>query len=593
MRLLTTLLVFMLTPVLFAAEESIAFPKSSHVVDVTKAPYNAKGDGKTDDTAAIQKALDDTMGLHKIVYFPNGTYLVSDTLRFTNKNSAGKNAYGFNWLQGQSTDKTILKLKDKTFTDTTKAKPIIWGGGFGSADWFHNYVQNVTFDTGSGNPGGIGIQFYSNNTGAIRDVLIKSGDGAGFIGLDLGFKDMNGPLLAKNIEVRGFETGVRTAASVNSQTLEHIKVSGSTKVGLVNFGQHLSVRKFQYDGPATAIKTEGFLALLDSEFTGTGKAKDLPAIDLGKAPFLAKNVTATGYAKSLSTGEQKLKEYISGKPANPFDVPVTTLGLPVEEPPEFGWDDPKTWAVAEAYGADPTGSKDSSAAIQKAIDSGKKTVFLPGFYQISKPIIVRGKVERIIGSGGWIDYLGKTTPNFIIGDGDAKQVVIEHFANINGGIEVNTERSVLLRSMDPKAIKFKKASKVFIEDVVTNDVKLIPKMKLWARQFNIENEGTHLTNDGGNLWVLGYKTERGGTLLHTKNKGRSELYGTMSYTTTAGKLAPMFITEDAEAFAFFGEVCYTGDPFAVWCKDKQGSSEKTLKAGAGGLAPYISRPPAK
>ena len=34
------------------------------------------GDGKTDDTAAIQKAIDG----HRVLYFPSGHYLVSDTL---------------------------------------------------------------------------------------------------------------------------------------------------------------------------------------------------------------------------------------------------------------------------------------------------------------------------------------------------------------------------------------------------------------------------------------------------------------------------------------------------------------------------------
>jgi len=35
-----------------------------------------KGDGETDDTAAIQKAIE----AHRALYFPSGHYLVKDTL---------------------------------------------------------------------------------------------------------------------------------------------------------------------------------------------------------------------------------------------------------------------------------------------------------------------------------------------------------------------------------------------------------------------------------------------------------------------------------------------------------------------------------
>jgi len=42
-------------------------------LDVTKAPYLAVGDGKTLNTEALQKALDEADG--RVIYFPNGTYL--------------------------------------------------------------------------------------------------------------------------------------------------------------------------------------------------------------------------------------------------------------------------------------------------------------------------------------------------------------------------------------------------------------------------------------------------------------------------------------------------------------------------------------
>ena len=76
----------------------ISFPACDAVVVVTQPPYNAKGDGKSDDTDAIQRAVFDAMGLHKIIYLPAGTYLVSKTINWSKKNSAGDDAWGKNIL---------------------------------------------------------------------------------------------------------------------------------------------------------------------------------------------------------------------------------------------------------------------------------------------------------------------------------------------------------------------------------------------------------------------------------------------------------------------------------------------------------------
>lgn len=579
--------------------EERSYPACAAVVDVTRAPYLARGDGATDCTEALQKALKDAMGQHRIIYLPAGVYLVSRTLEWSKKNSDGQEAWGFNTIQGQHPRRAVIRLKDGTFTDPKSPRAIMWCGGFGSADWFHNYVQGVTFDVGRGNPGAIGLQFYSNNTGAVRDVAIVSGDGQGVAGLDLGHRDMNGPLLVRNVEVRGFDVGIRTGASVNSQTFERIGLIDQREAGFANLGQSLSIRGLSSENAVTAIRAEGFTAVLDSELTGVGAAnRGVPAIRVGRAPFYARDVVTRGYSAPLETDDgagpprgPALSEFFRGEPASPFGSPVKSLRLPVRETPDVPRDAPATWAVVDAFGADPSGQADSSAAIQRAIDSGASTVFLPGAYNLASPVIVRGKVRRLLGVGNWIDYNKHIKPDLIVADGDTPTVVIEHFAPINGGIALRTGRTAVLRSLESRTITIEGNGDLFLEDVATDDLRLGPGRRAWARQLNVENEGTHITNAGGTLWILGYKTERGGTLLKTANGGASEVFGNFSYTTTAGGLAPMFVTEDASVFAFFNEVCYNSDPFRTLVRETRNRVTRVVRRGEGQqIAPYVARP---
>ncbi len=53
----------------------VHLPKKWTIVDVTKPPYNIVGDGKTDNTKALQRAFDDSVRECKVMYFPKGEYL--------------------------------------------------------------------------------------------------------------------------------------------------------------------------------------------------------------------------------------------------------------------------------------------------------------------------------------------------------------------------------------------------------------------------------------------------------------------------------------------------------------------------------------
>ena len=604
------------TAILFALlcrhVSAAVLPPASGFVNVREG-YGAKGDSVTDDTGALQRALNENVGRHRLLYFPRGTYLVSATLKWP-KTFGGRDNWGKTWLCGESRETTIIRLKDATFTDAKKPESIMWCGGFGSADWFHNYVEHLTFDVGAGNPGATALQFYSNNSGAVRDCRFIAGAGSGHTGLDLAHRDMNGPLLVRNCEVIGFRRGIATARAVNGQTFENITLRGQTEVGFANEGQSISIRGFTSDNAVPALSTYGTLCLLDAMFTGRGDAAKKPAIvNFNGGRIFLRDITTTGYGRALGDvshtpdsaaawriqGADKagsegpdIAEYASHPATSPFPSPPTSLRLPVKETPEVPRDDPKTWANVDDFGADPTGKADSAAAIQKAMDSGATTIFFSGSYNMRTAVTIRGKVRRVMGLGGEINYGKGLRPDFRLGDGDAPVVSLEHFANIHGGLEVDTRRTLVLRSVsdcDLTSTARAEGAEWFFEDVVTHHLAL-KKQKLWARQLNIENQGPHLTNDGSDVWILGYKTERGGTLLDTRGGGRSEVLGGFSYTTTAGKLAPMFVNTDSSVWAFFAEVCFSGDPFAVRIAETRGGATKTLSKDEGHTTPYSGRP---
>ena len=76
-------------------------PARTSLINITNAPYNAKGDGVTDNTAAIQAAINAATA-NQVVYVPTGKYLCTGTLNLKKSNMSirgdGPNATIINYM---------------------------------------------------------------------------------------------------------------------------------------------------------------------------------------------------------------------------------------------------------------------------------------------------------------------------------------------------------------------------------------------------------------------------------------------------------------------------------------------------------------
>jgi len=69
--------------------------------------------------------------------------------------------------------------------------------------------------------------------------------------------------------------------------------------------------------------------------------------------------------------------------------------------------------------------------------------------------------------------------------------------------------------------------------------------EVWARQLNPERGEPMALNDGGPLWVLGYKTEDCGVSFQTVNGGSSEVMGGNLFSGRPHSTA--FVIDESEA----------------------------------------------
>ena len=587
--------------------DTVVYPVDANFINVRD--YGAKGNGSDDDTAAIIRAVRDNLSEHRTIFFPAGTYLVSDTIDWKKENGV----FGaFLTWQGEGTKKTTIKLKNNAsgFGDFQKPKAIVRSGSLGvKEDGFgnrahNNYIFDLTFDVGKNNPGAIGVDFNASNTGAMENVAIVSRDKKGAIGLNL-TREV-GPCLIKNLTIRGFDIGIKGGSALYNVVLENIHLENQNKIGIDNEDLVLSIRNLTSVNKVPAISNggnwSGPIVLLDSQMRG-GSSKNAAIINNSK--IFLRNIQTEGYKAAIKQSDRfidnsQLTEFVEPRAIALFDSSQTSLNLPIKDTPTFVDDNLDNWANVRDFGALPGDDIDDSVAIQQAINSGKKTIYFPyGRYQVDKAIAVRGEVHRLVGFNSWI-----SSPDVVFRfENQTHPVILErfNFDGDGGKLENRAFQPVVVKhSIAPTLLTTSETGIWFIENVVAKPISIGKNQQLYARQLNIESPPPTpmIKNDGGLVWLLGYKTEFGNTVAATFNGGKTEILGGLFYPAQGVKdpQIPVLLNQDSSVSATYREIAF-GSTYTIQIKEtKQGESATLMREALGqgkmvGVALYVSHEP--
>ena len=577
------------------------------VIDVTQPPYCADATGRTDCTEILRRVLDDVLAREidgvlatekrltaerldleeyyigfenrrwkngynvifpefvpdaRIIYFPAGTYLVSNTVTYTLKNL--QNRYcsepfyeltrGIR-MMGEDRDTTVIRLADHSIGfEAGKEKAVVsyTTAPFACEKECSNVSQlnvfsDITVDCGDGNEGAVALRFVSNNSGCVENVRLCAQNAR--IGLQLPVSTEG---VFRNLEISGFDYGVFTSPSTSICVFDGIR--------------------FEHIKNACVYSTKATANIFRSiQPNGT------PMLQLGDAigkQFVfggAPTVNGETYQNLIYTFDQS------------EDLPLPCY--------EFTKD---KVAFVDDFGAIGDGKTDSTGAIQHALSSGKSYVlFGAGHYLINGKIHVPATVKLIdfmycdLISGAQL-ISGELDSLFVI-DGESEKLLtvrnlyaFEQFYGNFRLIKQTAKRDMYLKNLHTQtaAMYFNTVgeSKLYFNncacttgtysmDTILERVEYAPVFSemipyefhiqsVVAYQLNPERADEEILNDGSELKLYGFKVEGPGTAVRTINHGRTEIYGFSAGIGNAKAENALFFDDATSETRLFGGIAF-------------------------------------
>jgi hypothetical protein len=356
--------------------------------------------------------------------------------------------------------------------------------------------------------------------------------------------------------------------------------------------------------PALVGAKHTHLTLIEAELTGEDDASEAAVVLAGPKVFV-RDLEASGYAHTIQASDGSfvdgaIDEWYEGKGHSPSGAEPRTLRLPTEETPQIPWEtDLPKWVRIEP------GRDTAQRAFDAAAATGAATVYFPkilegkgeGRFKLTRPIRVHGRVNRILGMENIIDVAdpdgafanGKAL--FTFEDLTSDALVVERFFLLGGWkcppsvhmFENRSGKTIVIQNVNHAGVHKTPGTggKWFIEDVSPSRqgaLRIGKGERCWARQLNPESPRMDMIEvDGGQLWILGLKTEGRSRHIVARNGARVELLGGVSYQSWGKQPIdpPMFTVIDSEASLTFG-FYHWRQPFTTIVEETRGGETERL-----------------
>lgn len=640
-----------------ASARAEKLPADAFRRNVTDVEFGAIPDDGLPDDAAVLLALQKlptgvTSGNYgarwNIVYFPCGVYNFAD--RFEYRTIDGK------WtarviLEGEREDCVVLKLADNApgFGDPNTPRDFIATGGFAGSvpsfspatnESFTNDIVDLTINCGSGNPGVRCVDFWAHNQSSMRNVTVKSEDGAGLAGV-YAAKNYPGPWLMWNVRVEGFDVGVELGNQMQYQaTLFDVELVDQNTYGIDVKNTSTAIDKLTCTQSSATVPciftsfSQAHLSVVDSTLTGAASARSAIEVNVA-SKYYFRGIETTGYATALKDGTvaiagADIAERVStGTPYKLFNAPDAALTLPVEYPPAFFYSDPDAnpgdWASVITYGAGPgNGAEitDDSAAIQAAMNSGKPAVYFPrsdgnttngGLYSVMNEITIPVTVQRIDFQYAGVrmepsvfNAAGECAFRIAAGTPEDPPLLIQGFNRSTTTIApashfclTGGRRVILTRGLGMNFRCTGEDAKLWVLDIVGGlyfdddlDAEGEGGCQAWAWQFDAESTAfpvqMPVVGAGTDVRIVGYKQEREFQIANVEDGARLEILGGFALPcVSAGPVVDptAFVSRDAQMSISIVQHC-GGTPntpallYPIMVQQQIGNTIRTLPTSA-------------